>query len=162
MCQLFNCEILGHCWHETWFCTVTGKYTLPLYPMKPGVQGNIRQKKKNGNDIRGALCLFMWPLIINVGRQFWWVVSSTRVLTSLSLTPPPSLPTPFHSALVSISALSTVFHLINSPDNFPFSHSVLSVISLCLIGPFNYISLYESLLQPWCNPLWLTGRKNTN
>ena len=23
---------------------------------------------------------------------------------------------------------------------------------LCLIGPFNYISLYESLLQPWYNP----------
>ena len=29
----------------------------------------------------------------------------------------------------------------------------------CLIGPFNYISLYEGLLQPWYNPLWLTGLK---
>ena len=29
----------------------------------------------------------------------------------------------------------------------------------CRIGPFNYISLYESLLQPWYNPLWLTGLK---
>ena len=29
----------------------------------------------------------------------------------------------------------------------------------CLIGPFNYISLYESLPQPWYNPLWLTGLK---
>ena len=29
----------------------------------------------------------------------------------------------------------------------------------CLIGPFNSISLYESLLQPWYNPLWLTVLK---
>ena len=45
----------------------------------------------------------------------------------------PSLPTPLYSVLVSISvfmALSTVFHSINSPDNSPFSHSVLPVLSL--------------------------------
>ena len=45
----------------------------------------------------------------------------------------PSLPTPFYSVLVSISVfmvLSTVFHSINSPDNSPFSHSVLPVLSL--------------------------------
>ena len=39
----------------------------------------------------------------------------------------PSLPTPFHSALASISVfmgLSTVFRSRNSPDNPPFSHSV--------------------------------------
>ena len=73
-----------------------------------------------------------------------------------------SLPIPFYSVLVSISvfmALSTVFHSITSPDNSPFSHSVLPVSSLCLIGPFNYISLYESLLYPWYYPLWLTGLK---
>ena len=29
----------------------------------------------------------------------------------------------------------------------------------CLIDPFNYISLYEKLRQPWYNPLWLTGLK---
>ena len=29
----------------------------------------------------------------------------------------------------------------------------------CLIGPFNYIFNYESLPQPWYNPLWLTGLK---
>ena len=66
----------------------------------------------------------------------------------------PSLPTPFRSVLVSFSvsmALSTVFHCINSPDNSRFSNSVLRSY-LCLIGPFNYISLYESLLQPWYNP----------
>ena len=31
--------------------------------------------------------------------------------------------------------------------------------SFCLIGSFNYTSLYENLLQPWYNPLWLTGLK---
>ena len=65
----------------------------------------------------------------------------------------------FYSVLVSVSvfmALSTVFHSINSPENSPLSHSVLPVL-FCLIGPFNYISLYESLPQSWYNPLWLTG-----
>ena len=73
----------------------------------------------------------------------------------------PSLPTPFYSTLVSVSvftALSTVFRSTNSPENSPLSHSVLSVF-FCLIGPFNYVSLYESLPQPWCNPVWLTGLK---
>ena len=45
----------------------------------------------------------------------------------------PSLPTPFYAVLVSISvftALSTVFHSINSPDNSSFPHSVLPVLSL--------------------------------
>ena len=45
----------------------------------------------------------------------------------------PSLPTPFYSVLVSISvslALSTEFDSMNSPDNFPFSDSVLPVLSL--------------------------------
>ena len=45
----------------------------------------------------------------------------------------PSLPTPFHSVLVSVSifmALSTVFHSINSSDNSPHSHSVLPVLFL--------------------------------
>ena len=73
----------------------------------------------------------------------------------------PSLPSPFHSVLVSISAfmaLSTVFHSINSPDNSPLSHSVLLIL-LCLMVLFNYVSLYESLPQPSFNPLWLTRLK---
>ena len=44
-----------------------------------------------------------------------------------------SLPTPFHSVLVSVSvfmALSTVFHAINSLDHSPLSHSVLPVLFL--------------------------------
>ena len=67
----------------------------------------------------------------------------------------------FCSVLVSVSvfmALSTVFHSINSPDNSPLPYSVLLVL-LGLIGPFNYVSLYESLLQPWYNSLWLAGLK---
>ena len=45
----------------------------------------------------------------------------------------PSLTTPFYSVLVSIfvfTALSTVFHSINSPDNSSLSHSVLPVLFL--------------------------------
>ena len=44
-----------------------------------------------------------------------------------------SLPTPVYSVLASISvfmAHSTVFHSVDSPDNFPFSDSVLPVLSL--------------------------------
>ena len=55
----------------------------------------------------------------------------------------------FYSVLVSVSvfmAPSTVFHFINSPDNSTVSLFFQSYF--CLIGPFNYISLYESLLQP--------------
>ena len=56
----------------------------------------------------------------------------------------PSLPTPFYSALVSISvfmALSTVFRFINSPYNSPFSDSVLLVLSL----PYWSFEVYVSL-----------------
>ena len=45
----------------------------------------------------------------------------------------PSLPTPFHPVLESISVfmtLSTVFHYINSPDNSLLSHSVFPVLFL--------------------------------
>ena len=61
-----------------------------------------------------------------------------------------SLLTPFYSVLVSVSvfiALAPVFRPINSPDNSPLSHSVLPSYSY-LIGPFNYLSLYENLPQP--------------
>ena len=56
----------------------------------------------------------------------------------------PSLPTLFNSFLVSVSvfmALSTAFHSINSPDNSPFSHSVLPVLSL----PYWFFQIYISL-----------------
>ena len=48
-----------------------------------------------------------------------------------------SLPSPFlYSVLVSISvfmALTTVFHSMNSPDNSPFSDSVLPVLTSTLL-----------------------------
>ena len=56
----------------------------------------------------------------------------------------PSLPIPYYSVLVSVSvfmALSTVFHSINSPDNSPFSHSVLAVLFL----PYWSFQIYISL-----------------
>ena len=59
----------------------------------------------------------------------------------------PSLPTLFHSVLVSISvsmALSTVCHSINSPDNSP--HSVLPDLSALLV--LLTIYLYESSSAP--------------
>ena len=61
----------------------------------------------------------------------------------------PSSATPFHSVLVSVfvfMALWTVFQSIKSSDNSPLSHSVPPVL-FWLAGPFNYVSLYESLLQ---------------
>ena len=56
----------------------------------------------------------------------------------------PSLPTHFYSVLASISvfmAISTVFHSINSPNNSPLSHSVLSLLNLL----YWYFQLYVSL-----------------
>ena len=55
----------------------------------------------------------------------------------------PSLPTHRYSVLVAISvfmALSTLFHSLNSPDNSPFSHSVLPVLS----PPHRSSQLYAS------------------
>ena len=67
---------------------------------------------------------------------------------------PTELAHSFYSVLVSVSvfmALSTVFHSINSPDNSPFFVCFFTLFFwfyLCLIGPFNCIFLYESLLEP--------------
>ena len=55
-----------------------------------------------------------------------------------------SLPTPFHSVLLSVSvfkALSTIFHSINSLDNSPLSHSALPALFL----PSWSVQLYVSL-----------------
>ena len=63
----------------------------------------------------------------------------------------PSLPTPFYSVLVSISvftAFSTVFHSIQIFPTTPGFLTLLFQFYFCLIGPFNYISLYESIFQP--------------
>ena len=44
-------------------------------------------------------------------------------------------------------------------DNSPLSHCSCGLFFCLLVLSSIYISLYESLLQPWCNPLWLTGLK---
>ena len=57
---------------------------------------------------------------------------------------PTELAHSLYSVLVSVfvfMALSTVFHSINSPDNSPFSHSVLVVLAL----PYWSFQLYISL-----------------
>ena len=63
-------------------------------------------------------------------RAHLHVVGTLRFMSDMNQA---SLPTPFYSVLVPISvfmARSTVFHSINSPDNSPFSDSVLPVLSL--------------------------------
>ena len=102
---------------------------------------------------RSVLTLFFCPR----GLTFTW----SGCYGFCARRKPTELAHSFYPLLVSVSvliALSAVFHYINSPDNSPFSHSVLLIL-LCLTGPFNCISLYESLPQPWYNPLWLTGLK---
>ena len=94
-----------------------------------------------------------WTLLGNVTGKRNTAISPSRggdVAVYVFDIKQPSLPTPVYFVLVSISvlmALSTVFHSINSRDNSPLSHSVLPV-SFLLVGPFNYVSLYESPLQP--------------
>ena len=60
----------------------------------------------------------------------------------------PSLPTPFHSVLVSVfifMALSTVFHSINSPDNSAFSLCCSGLISALLVLSTIYLVMKVSL-----------------
>ena len=60
-----------------------------------------------------------------------------------------SFPTPFYSICASVSvfmALSTISYSINSPTNSASSLFVLSYF--CLVGPFYYMYLYQSLPQP--------------
>ena len=62
-----------------------------------------------------------------------FVVGTLRFMSDINQ---PSLPTHFYSVPVFISvfmALSTVSHSINSPDNSPFSHSVLVVFIIIII-----------------------------
>ena len=116
-----------------------------------------------GNGCTRYLLTLTWLNLRVLAEKYVPTGSSSRggnVTVYLFNINQPSLPTPFYSVMVSFSvsmALSTVFHSINSPDNSPFSHSVLPVFYLCLIGPFSCISLYGSLLQPCYNPMWLTG-----
>ena len=58
-----------------------------------------------------------------------------------------SLPTLFCSVLVSVyvfMALSTVFHSINSPDNYPLSHCSSGLISALLVLSIIYLFMKVS------------------
>ena len=69
------------------------------------------------------------------------------MLRSMSDINQPSLPTPFYSALLSVSvftALSTVFHSINSPDNSASSLCSSSLISALLVLSTISLSLWKS------------------
>ena len=78
-------------------------------------------------------------------RAYLHVVGMLRLM-SLTQTNR-TYPTPFYSVLVPVSiflALSTVFHSIYSPNNSPFSHSVLSVLFLPHWSLQVYVSLGKS------------------
>ena len=84
-----------------------------------------------------------WSILVpdKSPRAHLLVVGVLRFMSDINQ---PSLPTPFYSVLVSISvfmALSTAFHSINSPDNSPFSNSVLVVLAL----PYWSFQLHISL-----------------
>ena len=84
----------------------------------------------------GASNLLLELTHLHVVGMLWFMSDINR----------PSLPTPFYSVCVSISAImtiSTVFHSINSPDNSPFPHSVLPVLPL----PHWFFQLYISFWQ---------------
>ena len=70
----------------------------------------------------------------------------------------PSLPTPFNLRVY--SCLYGLFKVCNLFHKFSWKLSALSLCSSglisCLIGPFNYISLYACLPQTWYNPLSLS------
>ena len=52
---------------------------------------------------------------------------------------------PLHNVFQLLLSLSTVFHSINSPNNSPFSDSVLAVLTLSYCSFQLYISLWKSL-----------------
>ena len=76
----------------------------------------------------------------------------------------PSLPTPFYSIPVSVSVLWP-FQLYLIPKNPPTTLRFLTLFFrsyLCLIGPFNCMSLYESLIQPWYKSLVVDWAQSTS
>ena len=89
---------------------------------------------------KNILAAWSKPLIVPLTRPRGLIFRRRRCYGLMSDKNQPSLPTPFffkNSVLVSISvfmALSTVFHSTNSPDNSSFSHSVLPILSFCLIS----------------------------
>ena len=87
------------------------------------------------------------PSVLGSPRAHLHVVGMLRFMSEIKQ---PSLPTPFHSVFASISVLWP-FQLYFIPSILPTTLLFVTMFSrsyLCLIGPFNFMSLYESLLQP--------------
>ena len=122
----------------TFPCPRTILHSRPLLPdSQGGLKGGVK------------LCTIL--ISFSVSKSPWahlYVVGMLRLYV-FDINQPNS-PTPFYSVLVSISvfmALSTNFIPSILPTTLRFL--TLSFRScLCLIGPFSYTSLYESLLHP--------------
>ena len=102
---------------------------------------------------RSASCL-------SAGLEMSWQGRDrTRVLLHLHLSlSPPLMPLLFCFLWLFLSLWPfQLFHSINSPDNSAFSLCSSGLVSALLV--LSTICLYESLSQPWYNPLWLTGLK---
>ena len=105
---------------QNYFCT-TGFCGVVVSALKCGFEGHVR--------ISSESCGIFGPdrLLSRFGTAQVPVGSLSRGGDVFDIRQP-SLPTPFYSALMSISfrmALSTVFHWINFPDNSPLSHTLL-------------------------------------
>ena len=130
-------------------------YILKLNPSSSGLFQNLVFVRGvwNSSDRRTwrlyrCSCFLFW--YASRQSQPPWVhlhvVEMSRFMSDINQ---PSLRTPFlkKSVLVSISVFitfSTVFRSIKSPDNSPFSHSVLPVLSLPYWSFQLYISLWKS------------------
>ena len=112
---------------------IARKFPMSLRGPEMSVNAVSRSHPELSSDIFASV---NGPIVIlnNVVGMLWLMSDINQ----------PSLPAPCYSVLVPLSvfmALSTVFHSINSPDNSPFSHSVLPVLSL----PYWSVQLYISL-----------------
>ena len=108
----------------------------------------------------GNACFFFYKYLFIYGLELFPSQQAHLHLVGMSDINQLSLPTPY-SVLVSVSvfmALSTVFLSIYSSDSSPLFRFVLSVLFVPYWSFQIYIS-YESLPQPWYDPLWSTGLK---
>ena len=121
-------------------------YSLIIWQTVITLSGRVKTGAVSCCNFRILFAKFAYYKTGPSGLTFtWWGCCGSSLSHK-----PTELPAPFYSVLVSVSvfmAISTVFHSINSPDNSTLSYSILLVLIL-LIGPFIYVSLYESLPQP--------------
>ena len=94
----------------------------------------------NDATVRGLKSLKSYCIPRESPQAHLHVVGMLRFLSDINQ---PCLTIPFYFVLVSVSvfmAISTVFHSLNSPENSPFSHSVLPVLN----PPYWSFQLYIS------------------